>query len=205
MYLHYVLDQWFDKVVRPELRATAELVRYADDFLVLFANEEDAKRFAKYLPVRLAKFGLEVAPEKTRLILFGAKSWRQGKGAAGNFDFLGFSHHLGTTRKGRMNVVRIPAKKGVHRFLVETKQWLRRNMHMPPREQQRVLSAKLRGFYQYYGLWLCGKRLLAVCYQVSWYWRRSLGRRSQKGVTWEWTGHRPWFILPTPTVVHPTV
>ena len=123
VYLHYVLDLWFEKVIRPGLRRTAELVRYADDFLVFFEDEKDAERFAQTLPERLAQFGLEVAPEKTRLIPFGARFWRQGQGAAGNFDFLGFSHHLGTTRKGRMVVVRLPAKKGVHRFLAEVKDW----------------------------------------------------------------------------------
>jgi len=83
IYLHYVHDLWFDKVVRPELRGKAELVRYADDFLVLFESEADARHFAELLPERLAKFGLEVAPEKTRLVPFGARFWRQGKDASG--------------------------------------------------------------------------------------------------------------------------
>jgi group II intron reverse transcriptase/maturase len=205
VYLHYVLDLWFDKVVRSGLRGTAELVRYADDLLVLFENETDAQRFAQTLPERLAKFGLEVAPEKTRLIPFGAGFWRQGKGATGTFDFLGFSHHLGTSRKGKMNVVRTPAKKGVHRFVMGIKAWLKANMHRPPREQQQVLSAKLRGYYQYYGLPTCHRPLAVIQYRVSWYWGRSLRRRSQRGRPWAELNRRPWFTLPAPKIVHPTV
>ena len=103
----------------------------ATRFLVLFEDETDANHFAAMLPERLAKFGLEVAPEKTRLLPFGAKSWRQGRKATGTFDFLGFTHVLGTTRKGRMTVVRLPATKGVQRFLRAIKEWLRRNQHVP--------------------------------------------------------------------------
>ncbi|MCL6594909.1 MAG: hypothetical protein K6V73_01695 [Firmicutes bacterium] len=87
-------------MIRLGLRGTAETVRYADDFLVLFEDAKDAERFAQTLPERLAKFGLEVAPEKTGLIPFGRKLWRQGKGAARTFDFLGLSHHLATPAPG---------------------------------------------------------------------------------------------------------
>ena len=206
VYLHYVLDLWFATVVRRHLRRDAQLVRYADDFLVLFEDEEDAKRFAAEVPGRLAKFGLEVAPEKTRLIPFGARWWRRGQGAAGTFDFLGFSHYLGTSRKGRMAFVRIPAQKGVHRFLAGIKEWLRQHMHMPPREQQKILAAKLRGYTQYFSLWFCGSKLRVIRRQILRYWKWSLGRRSQRGrETWEWLEHRPWFNLPTVKLVHPTV
>ncbi|MCL6595687.1 MAG: group II intron reverse transcriptase/maturase [Firmicutes bacterium] len=206
VYLHYVLDLWFDKVVRPELRGKAEWVRYADDVLALFENETDAQRFAQMLPERLAKFGLEVAPEKTRLIPFGAKFWRQGKGVAGTFDFLGFSHHLGTSRKGQMTLVRKPTAKSVHRFFTAIKQWLRRNMHIPPRDQQRILTAKLRGYFQYCGLWFCAPTLKKLQYQVTWTWWRTLRRRSQAHKpTWEWFVQRPWTKLPAPRLCHPRV
>lgn len=206
VYLHYVLDLWFARVVRPQMRHSAQLVRYADDFIVLFEDEEDAARFAAVLPTRLAKFGLEVATEKTRLFPFGVKFWRQGKGTTGTFDFLGFSHYLGTSREGSMVVVRLPAKKGVHRFLMGIKEWLRRNMHLSPREQQRILAAKLRGYFQYFGLWGCTAPLLKVRYQILWYWARALRRRSQRGrSTWERLERRAWFTLPIPKVVHPMV
>ena len=206
VYLHYALDLWFEKVVRPRLRYGAKVVRFADDFLLLFEDERDAQRVAEALPKRLAKFGLEVAPEKTRLVPFGTKFWRQGKDATGTFDFLGFSHHLGTNSRGAMVVVRVPARKGVHRFLMETKAWLRTNMHMAPVLQRAALAAKLRGLYQYFGLYHCTKRLKAVREQVYRYWHNSLGRRSQRAkASWTVLRSKPWFDLPWPGVVHPTV
>ena len=206
VYLHYVLDLWFDREFRLGCQGHARIVRYADDFIVLFEDEADATRFAAALPERLAKFGLEVAPEKTRLVPFGRQHWRQGEGVAGSFDFLGFSHYLGATRKGRMVVVRLPAKKGVHRFLMEVKAWLRRNMHLPPREQQRALAAKLRGYFQYFGLSRTVRVLNKVRYQLLWYWARTLRRRSQRDRTtlaslWQ----RAWFTLPEARVIHPEV
>ena len=158
------------------------------------------------LPERLAKFGLEVAPEKTRLVPFGFQHWQLGKGAVGSFDFLGFSHHLGASRKGAMVVVRLPAKKGVYRFLMEVKEWLRRNMHLPPNEQRQSLAAKLRGYFQYFGLPRCTTVLRRVRDQVVWYWARTLGRRSQRGKpTWVSLKKRQWFTLPKPRVLHPEV
>ena len=206
VYLHYGLDLWFAHVVRPRLRGTAELVRDADDFLVLFEHEEDAERFATVLPQRLAKFGLDVAPEKTRRLAFGAHAWRQGRAATGTFDFLGFTHRLGTSRTGQMIVVRHPAPKSVHRFLLEMKAWLRQHMHDAPRDQQRMLTAKLRGFYQYFGLRLCYPALEKVRTQALRYWQWTLRRRSQTSrATWEWVNQRPWFTLPAPRVLHPEV
>ena len=147
-----------------------------------------------------------MAPEKTRLVPFGRKAWREGHGTAGSFDFLGFSHYLGTTSKGHMTVVRIPARKSVHRFLMAVKEWLRRNVHTPPRDQQRELAARLRGFYQYYGLYGCTRRLAAVRYQVTLYWRAALGHRSQRAASaWAVLQAKPWFKLPTARVAHPSV
>jgi RNA-directed DNA polymerase len=206
VYLHYALDLWFDKVVRSGLRGKAELVRYADDLVVLFESETDAERFAQMLPERLAKFGLEGAPEKTRLIPFGARFWRQGKGATGTFEFLGFSHHVRTNRKGRMVVLRVPTTKSVRRFLMEMKRWLRANMHLPPAEQQKALVARLLGFYRYFALWGCTARLSTVRRQVLVYWQWVLSRRSQRGyAAWAWLNRRKWFALPEPRLLHPTV
>ena len=206
IYLHYVLDLWVDTVVRQQSRRGMRLVRYADDFLVLFEDETDAKRFATMLPERLAKFGLEVAPEKTRLFPFGAKFWRPGRTATSTFDFLGFTHVLGTTRKGKMTVVRLPATKGVQRFLRSVKEWLWQNAHTPVQVQQQGLAAKLRGYFQYFGLWNCGPKLQGIRTQVIWYWIRALRRRGQRHhITWEWLYRRSWFHLPSPRVVHPMV
>ena len=206
VYLHYVLDLWFTRVVRPRLTGAAELVRYADDFLVLFEYGEDAERFARVLPQRLAKFGLEVAPEKTRLIAFGTHAGRQGPAAAGTFDFLGFTHRRGTSRTGQRVVVRQPTAKSVQRFLRETKAWLHQHMHDAPRDQQQALAAKLRGVYQYFGLPLCFPALAKVRHQVLRYWHETLRRRSQtRRVTWAGMNQRPWFTLPAPRVLHPEV
>ena len=206
IYLHYILDLWFQKVARPRLRHGAKVVRFADDFLLLFEDERDAKNIAEVLPKRLAKFGLEAASEKTRLVPFGTSAWRQDCGTPGTFDFLGFSHHLGTTRRGAMVVVRVPAQKGVHRFLMAIKAWLRANMHMAPVLQQAVLAAKLRGFYQYFGLHHCTRRLNAVREQTRLYWRNALGRRSQRARrSFAVLDGKAWFNLPRPRLVHPTV
>ena len=201
---HYVLDLWFAHAVRPRLRGAAELVRYADVFLVLFEHEEAAERFATDLPPRLAKFGLGVAPEKTRRLAFGAHAWRPGRAATGSFDFLGFTHRLGTSRTGQRVVVRHPARKSVHRFLLEMKAWLRQPMHDAPRDQQRMLAAKLRGFYQYFGLRLCYPAWEKVRTQALRYGQWTLRRRSQtRRATWEWVNQRPWFTRPAPRVLHP--
>ena len=206
VYLHYILDLWFTNVVRPRLRSGAQVVRFADDFLLLFTDERDARKVAEVLPKRLAKFGLEVASEKTRLVPFGTRTWQQGRSTAGTFDFLGFSHHLGASRRGTMAVVRVPANKGVHRFLMEAKAWLRANMHLAPVRQQAALASKLRGFYQYFGLYHCTRRLDAVREQTRRYWRAALGRRSQRARSaWAELERKPWFVLPRPHVVHPTV
>ena len=111
VYLHYVLDLWFTKAFLPTCRGKVELIRFADDFLVLTEYHEDAMRFEKAFRQRLDKFGLEVAEEKTRIIPFGRKAWREGKKE--HFDFLGFRHHIGTSRKGRMVVIRHPSPKSI--------------------------------------------------------------------------------------------
>jgi RNA-directed DNA polymerase len=206
VYLHYVLDLWFTKVVRPRLRGYAELLRYADDFVVLFEDAADAERFAAALPKRMARFGLELAPEKTRLIPFGAAWGRQGPAVTGSFEFLGFRHLMGRRRRGWMTVVRIPSRSRVQRFLAGVKEWLWQNLHRSPQEQQEALAAKLRGLYQYYGITGCTRHLNWARYQVVWYWVRALRRRGQRHhLTWETLQRKPWFRLPTPKVVHPGV
>ena len=178
----------------------------ATRLLVLFVDEVDAQQFAQTLPKRLAKFALEVAPEKTQLIPFGSKFWRSGPGSTGTFDFLGLTHILGTTARAQMAVVRIPSRKSVHRFLMEVKAWLRQHMHWPPVQQQKVLAAKVTGFYQYFGLRHCTAKLGLIRHQLFGYWRKALGRRSQRGrLAWAWLRQRPWFTLPTPRVLHPLV
>lgn len=206
VYLHYVLDLWFAYRFRPECQGEARLVRFADDYIALFACQEDAERIATALPERLAKFGLSLAEEKTKLLPFGSRHWKPGESHPHHFDFLGFRHHLGTSRHGRMAVVRIPSPKSVQKFTASTKEWLERNLHARPTEQGRVLTQKLRGFYQYFALWHTTTKLRAVQGEVYRLWARALGRRSQRGQRTQaaWAG-REWFSLPQPRVLHPTV
>ena len=205
-YLHYALDLWFEKVVRPRCEEKATLIRFADDFVVLFQSERDAKRFAAALPKRLAKFNLTLAEEKTHLLPFGRTHWRSGQSHPHHFDFLGFSHYLGTDRNGRMAVVRIPSPKSVRKFLASVKEWLHLHMHDRPQDQQTALDRKLLGFYQYFSVWHAGRKLRAIRKEVLKLWKHTLDRRSQRAWrTWaNWARH-PWFTLPEPRLVHRTV
>lgn len=158
-------------------------------------------RIAEVLPRRIGKFGLALAEDKTKLLRFGRRHWKSGQ--RHYFDFLGFRHFLGTDRRGRMTVVRLPSPKSVRKFLMGLKEWLRRNVHTSPRYQQQVLGQKLRGFYQYFALWYATKRLWAVRYHVYWYWTRTLRRRSQTHLPkWDGLRRKPWFELPRPKLLH---
>jgi hypothetical protein len=212
VYLHYVLDLWFDRVVKPRCRGEAHLVRFADDFVVRFADDfvvlfedaGDAQRFAKALPQRLGMFGLTVAEEKTRLLPFGRRVWTQTRLAPRTretFDFLGFRHVMGTSRRGHFHVVRIPTPKSVRKFYLATKAWMQANRHAPPVLQQRGLDQRLRGFYQYFGYGTCLPVLSRVHLAVYRAWRPPLQRRSQRGArSWAaWIRH-PWCRLATPRV-----
>jgi RNA-directed DNA polymerase len=208
VYLHYALDLWFTKVIQPKLRGRAQLIRYADDFVVLFARREDAEAFGVLLQRRLAKFGLETAPEKTRVLPFGTRTWKAGGHRGVHFDFLGFRHHLGTSRRtGRMVLIRHPSPKSLHKFLTATKEWIRRHRdRLTPEEQQQALSRRLRGFYQYFALWHCVRKLTYVHREVLRAWRTQLRHRSQRSPqAWAYWRRQPWFCLPTPKLLHPTV
>ena len=203
IYLHYVLDLWFERVVRPRCKGEAKLIRFADDFVVLFSDERVAKGFAAALPKRLDKFGLSVAEEKTRLVPFGRKHWCKGEPYPHHFDFLGFRHHLGTSRKGRMVFIRIPSPKSVAKFLAEVKEWLRKHWHDRPQDQQRALAQKLLGLYQYFALWFATPKLRMVHHEVLKYWFWKLRRQSQTADhTWTKWERRPWFRLPEPKLLH---
>jgi len=181
VYLHYVLDLWFIKKVLPLMRGKVFLYRYADDFLVLFQYEEDAKRFYTVLPKRLEKFNLKVAEEKTRIIPFGRKS-----GAKETFDFLGFTHINGKTRKGNYRVVHRTSQKKLKAKRQEIKLWMMKNMHRPIRELITGLNRRLIGHYRYYGISGNSQSLTGFLYYCHRRLFRVLRRRSQKRpMTWE--------------------
>lgn len=156
IYLHEVLDEWFARQVKPRLQGRAQLVRYADDFVIAFELEEDARRVMDVLPKRFGKYGLRLHPEKTRLVRFSRPSRNApAKGEAagpGSFDLLGFTHYWRRSRQGNWVVYRKTASSRLSRALRATSLWLRRSRHEPISEQHRVLVLKLRGHYNYYGI-----------------------------------------------------
>jgi RNA-directed DNA polymerase len=148
VYLHYALDRWFDKVVKPRCGGNALISRYADDFVCAFRFREDAEQFYRELPARLGKFKLEVAPEKTRIIRFS----RFHPGIERRFAFLGFEFYWNEDRKGEPRVMRRTAHKKLLGACKRIKEWIKPNRHMPGKEFFRGLNARLRGHYNYYGL-----------------------------------------------------
>lgn len=209
IYLHYVIDLWFDKRVKRGCKGTAHLVRFADDFVAGFQYQNEAKLFSLAVKRRLGDFCLEVAEEKTRLMGFGPYTKdrvKPGEEQDGSFDFLGFRHLGGRDRAGRFKVVRIPTTKSCRKFLDNVKAWLRVHRHDSRRDHQRFLVMKLRGFYQYFGLVDCVDKLKLVRVTVVRMWKRTFHRQGQRcKVTWDKMNRLAVFQLPYPRTVHATV
>ena len=208
IYLHYALDQWVQQWRGRQARGEVIFVRYADDFVVGFQYRSDAERFRRELGERLGRFHLELHPDKTRLLEFGrfaVKSRRaRGAGKPETFDFLGFTHYCGRTRKGGFTVKRQTMRTRLRSKLKALKVELRRRMHWPIHEVGRWLGSVLRGHYQYYGVPYNSRSLLSLRYWLIRSWRRVLTRRSQRGlVPWSTMQRlvRRW--LPIPRIVHP--
>ena len=211
IYLHYVVDEWFVKVVLPRLYGRAELVRFADDFVIVCELERDAERVLKALRKRLSKYGLELHPEKTRLVKFRKpEAYEKSPKASGNgtFDFLGFTYYWTRARRGKWVVRRRTMKSRQRRSIRSLTKWCRDNRHMPLPEQQKALSAKLHGHYAYYGVRCNCKALEEVYHHVLRAWQKWLSRRSRGAVIW-WSHFRETiekkFPLPKPRIVHANV
>jgi group II intron reverse transcriptase/maturase len=191
IYLHYVLDVWFEQTVKPCLKGRAFLVRYADDFVMGFACEADARRVLDVLPKRLGKYGLTIHPDKTRLVPFRRPANRPARSGCpevppGTFDFLGFTHYWSQSKQGRWVVKRKTAGSRFHRALTRIAAWCRLNRHVPIGDQYRVLSQKLRGHFAYYGGVIGNVRCLhRFRYEVMRLWRKWLSRRGRRG-GWPW-------------------
>ena len=187
IYLHEVLDVWFENEVKPRIRGKAFLVRYADDFVMGFALEADARRVMEVLPKRFERFGLTIHPDKTRLVEFKKpKEPRDPNGGPGHFEFLGFTHHWGKSKNGNWVVKRKTAKSRVTRALLAIDEWMRKHRHLSIREQQRTLNQKLVGHFRYYGITGNSKALSRFRYEVTRKWRYWLNRRSQRArMIWE--------------------
>lgn len=179
IFLHYVLDEWFVKEVEPRMKGKCFLIRYADDFIIGFQLESDAKRIMEVLPKRFNRFELSLHPEKTKLIAFG-KPTKSGK-PKDTFDFLGFTFYWGKTLKGYWVIKKQTARKRLNRFLRMLWNWCKKNRHEPIEEQHDKLSSKLRGFYQYFGVRSNYKALEAAFEYAEKAWRCWLGRRHRDG------------------------
>lgn len=181
VYLHYVLDLYFEKYIRPNLKGEAYLVRYADDFLIMFQYENEAKRVYELLIERLAKFGLEMEQDKMRILPFG-----RYKGTKETFDFLGFMHYNGTTRTGKYTVGhKMSKKKRKSKHQAITK-WIKdnRNIHKF-KEIIIMLNKKLTGLYVYYGINGMLSELYKIYYHTMYALRSSMFRRSQRKLSIE--------------------
>jgi len=223
IFLHYVLDEWYVHEVQKCLQGRSFLIRFADDFIIGCAREEDARQVLEMLRERFAAHGLTIHPTKSRLIDFRSPVWatrdntrhgseppdaRSGLGepskANGTFDFLGFTHYWTRSRRGYWVIKRRTSCKRQRRAMRSLWQWLRQARHEPVLEQYRILTAKLRGHYQYYGIRCNIESLRKLWSFARRGWRYWLSRRSQKSVIpWEkfelFLGKYP---LPTPCVVH---
>jgi group II intron reverse transcriptase/maturase len=202
MYLHYVLDVWFAKEVQPRLQGRAFLVRYADDFVLGFTHEEDARRVLAVLPKRFGKYGLTIHPDKTRLVPFVRPSaaTARGESSPGSFDFLGFTHYWSRSKTGNWVVKRKTARRRFQRAVKTIAVWCRRNRHWSLGEQHRALRRKLVGHFTYYGLIGNLAALQRFRHEVAGVRRKWLSRRHRSGpLSWRrFTALLRRFPLPVP-------
>jgi RNA-directed DNA polymerase len=209
IFLHYAFDLWAKVWRNREARGNVIVVRYADDFVMGFEYESDARRMMLDLNERLAKFGLALHEDKTRLLMFGRyaaeRRAERGMGRPETFDFLGFTHYCGKSRNGRFIVIRKTQRKRIIRKLKELRLDMRKRMHIPVADQWQWLSAVLRGHYAYYGLTGNYRAIKRFLQEVEAIWQRALARRSQKARMF-----MPRFLkllrrlpLPQPAIVNP--
>lgn len=203
IYLHYVLDEWFVKEVKPRCRGNVFLIRYADDFVIGCSEEIDANRIMEVLPKRFEKYALQIHSEKTQLIDFNKPDDEDTKGG-GSFAFLGFRMYWGRNRNGFWVVKKKTDKKRLARVRKNIHTWCKINRHKPIKYQYQVLRAKLLGHYQYYGV-IGNYASLSVVYNWTHYcWWKWLSRRgSRHGIPWSKFKVMPFTILlPAPKIVH---
>ena len=209
IYLHFTLDLWFEKKFKAQCQGEAYLVRFADDFVGSFQFWGDAQNFQRQLRERFAQFNLELAEEKTRLLLFGrfaAVERRKHGQRPETFEFLGFKHVCGEDRAGRFALIRIPCTKSCRKFLARAREWLLGHRHWKRRRQQQHLTGMLRGLYQYFALHHCDRKLSWIRHEVQRHWVHALQRRGQRQrISWVYLSDRPGFELPSARTLHPAV
>ena len=208
VFLHYVLDEWFAEQVQPRVRGPSTLVRYCDDFVMLLASRDDAERVLAVLGKRLGKYGLQMHPDKTRLVDFRYRGphhhTSDASTLATSFSFLGFVHVWGRSRKGRVVVRQLTAKDRFARTLKAFTAQCRAMRHRPLPDQHRRLTQMLRGHYAYFGISGNCDRLCDLLYHVRCCWRKWLSRRSdRRNLPWAaFAGIETRFPLPTPVIIH---
>ncbi len=209
VFLHYVLDRWVQQWRKRHARGEVYCVRYADDFVMGFQHESDARAMREALASRLHAFGLELHPEKTRVIRFGrfarSNCERDGRTKPETFDFLGFTHISGRSRAGGFQLQRRTSSKKRKAKLAALREEIPRRRHEPVSEQHRWLSSVIRGHARYYGVPTNSRALATFRRSVEQSWHRALQRRSQKA---RWTVEQTKrfekrFALPTPRICHP--
>jgi len=205
IFLHEVLDRWWHEEVAPRLNGEARLIRYADDFVLVFQSETDADRVMAVLAKRFARYGLTLHPKKTRKVRF-TRPPDDGPEPpdGGSFDLLGFTHYWGESRKGNWVVSRKTARDRLARAITTAWIWCRRHRHRSLKEQQRALARKLRGHYEYYGLTRNYRAMEQYFLAVRRAWRFWLDRRSNRGrMRWKrFVRLLEHYTLPAPRVVH---
>jgi len=203
VYLHYVLDLWFETVVKPRLRGRTTLVRYCDDFVIAFECEDDARRVRTVLGKRLGRFGLALHPDKTRLVPFRRPSAQQqgGKGPA-TFDFLGFTLYWARSRRGRWGMACKTRSVSLRRAAQSVTEWCRRHRHLPVEVQHAELRRRLQGHFNYFAVSGNFRSLLLLVEETKKAWYKWLCRRSQRGrLTWErYAALLERFPLPRPRI-----
>lgn len=208
IYLHYVLDLWFKKKIEPQAKGHMELIRYCDDFVVCCESEKDAKNFLEVLHTRLGQFGLEVSEEKTKVLNFGRQVWKQSqrsKEKVETFNFLGFTHYCGKSRKGYFVMGHRTSKENFRRKLKETKEWLKKiRNQLRLKEWWPVLKSKLTGHYNYFGIsgnCRCLQQFYAQVFFTVFKW---INRRSQKkSMNFDqYLNYLQWNPLPTPRICY---
>lgn len=203
IYLHYVLDIWFEDVVKPRLKGRVFMIRFADDVVMGFSERNDAERVLEVLPKRFERFGLSLHPEKTKLVPFSRPGATKGD-KPGTFDFLGFTHYWGKSRWGNWVIRRKTARGRFNRGLKRIGDWCRKNRHLPVEDQQAKLRQKLNGHFAYYGITGNGWGLQKFREGVKKLWQKWLNRRNRNcPMPWErfqmFLKHYP---LPPARVVH---
>jgi RNA-directed DNA polymerase len=209
VFLHYVLDEWFEREVKPRLQGRAYLIRFADDFVIGFTHEADARRVLEVLPKRFGKYGLTIHPDKTRLVPFQRPRQRPNGNSSvpdvpGTFDLLGFTHYWGRSLKGNWVVKRKTARSRLTRAIRKIAEWCRWHRHDPIGKQQQTLCQKLRGHFAYYGITGNAPALSQFRNAVVRRWRKWLNRRNrERSLDWaKFNRLLERYPLPAVRVVH---